>query len=43
MTKREHKEAVVEILQAILAEPNARVATQKKLYLIKASLLTKEK
>ena len=43
MTKREHKEEVVTILQEILAEPNARVAAQKKLYLIKASLLTKGK
>lgn len=41
MTKRQHKESIVAILQAILAEPNARYAAQKKLYLIKASLLTK--
>lgn len=41
MTKREHKKAVVAILCEILAEPNARYAAQKKLYLIKASLLTK--
>lgn len=43
MTKREHKQEVVAILQAILAEPNARYAAQKTLYAIKASLLTKRK
>lgn len=41
MTKRHHKEEVVRILQAILAEPNARYAAQHRLYTIKASLLTK--
>ena len=43
MTKREHKEEVVRILQEILAESNARYAAQKKLYVLKASLLTKGK
>lgn len=43
MTKREHKEEVVRVLQEILAEPNARYAAQKKLYVLKASLLTKGK
>lgn len=43
MTKREHKQEIVNILQEILAQPNARVATQNKLYKIKATLLTKRK
>lgn len=43
MTKREHKKQIVEILQAILAQPNARTAAQHQLYLVKASLLTKGK
>lgn len=43
MTKREHKQEIVNILQAILAEPNARYAAQRKLYAIKATLLTKRK
>ena len=41
MNKRSHKEEVVRILQEILAQPNARTAAQKQLYLYKASLLTK--
>lgn len=41
MTKKEHKEAIVNILQEILAQPNARTAAQHQLYLYKASLLTK--
>lgn len=41
MNKRTHKEEVVKILQDILAQPNARIAAQNKLYKIKASLLTK--
>ena len=41
MTKKEHKQEVVHILQEILAQPNARTAAQHKLYLVKASLLTK--
>lgn len=43
MTKYEHKIAMVRTLQEILAKPNARIAAQHKLYLIKASLLTKGK
>ena len=43
MTKREHIQSVVILLQEILAEKNARMAAQHKLYLYKASLLTKNK
>lgn len=43
MNKRTHKEEIVRILQDILAQPNARIAAQHKLYTLKASLLTKRK
>ena len=43
MNQRTHKEQVVQILQEILAQPNARTAAQNKLYTVKASLLTKAK
>lgn len=43
MTKREHKQQMVAVLQEILAQPNARCAAQHKLYIIKASLLTRGK
>lgn len=41
MTKRNHKELVVFMLQEILAQPNARIAAQRKLYEVRASLLTR--
>ena len=41
MTKRNHKEQIVYLLQEILAKPNARSAAQRKLYKVRASLLTK--
>lgn len=43
MNRRQHKEEIVAILQEILAEPNARTAAQRKLYAIRASLLSKKK
>ena len=43
MNLREHKEQIIQLLQEILAEPNARIAAQHKLYIIKASMLTKRK
>ena len=41
MNRRTHKEEIVRILQDILAQPNARIAAQNKLYSVRASLLTK--
>lgn len=43
MNIRSHREQVVNILQEILAQPNARCAAQRKLYEIRATLLTKRK
>ena len=43
MNMRTHREEVARILQEILAHPNARIAAQNKLYVVKASLLTKRK
>lgn len=43
MNIRGHREQVVNILQEILAQPNARYAAQRKLYEIRATLLTKRK
>ena len=41
MNKREHTEGMVALLQEVLAQQNARIAAQHKLYTLKASLLTK--
>lgn len=41
MTKREHKREMIRLLQGVLAQPNARTAAQKQLFLLKASMLTK--
>lgn len=41
MTKREHKREMIRLLQDVLAQPNARTAAQKQLFLLKASMLTK--
>lgn len=43
MNIRQHKEMIVAILQEVLSEPNARTAAQRKLYAVRASLLTKKK
>ena len=43
MNIRRHKELVVQVLQEVLAEPNARTAAQHKLFILKASLLTKQR
>lgn len=37
------KRKVIQELQAILAEPNARTAAQHRLYQLKASLLKKQR
>ena len=41
MTKKDHKRQIVYMLQEILAKPNARSAAQRKLYEVRASLLTR--
>lgn len=43
MNIRRHNELLTEMLQKVLAEPNARTAAQHQLYIIKASLLTKQR
>lgn len=41
MTQREHKAKMINMLRGVLAQPNARTAAQKQLFLLKASMLSK--